>query len=179
MKKTSKLRVTGGNSGEFPAQMSSNAKMFPFDDVIMINIYLTRWRFVQIYLWNMILLHLLLLSVNRHTERFGRHSPSHQQLINLLANIIRYRVIFMKKIRVCLCFVVVLHGSISSIHFRITPLQLGHIPWYIMTSSNGDIFRVTGPLCREFTGHRWIPRTKASEAELWCFIWSAPEQTVE
>ena len=27
--------------------------------------------------------------------------------------------------------------------------------------------------------HRWIPHTKASGAELWCFIWSAPEQTVE
>ena len=24
------------------------------------------------------------------------------------------------------------------------------------TSSNGNIFRVTGPLCGEFTGHRWI-----------------------
>ena len=22
----------------------------------------------------------------------------------------------------------------------------------------------------EFTGHRWIPRTKASDAELWCFL---------
>ena len=27
----------------------------------------------------------------------------------------------------------------------------------MMTSSNGNIFRLTGPLCREFTGHRWIP----------------------
>ena len=27
----------------------------------------------------------------------------------------------------------------------------------LMTSSNGNIFRVTGPLCGEFTGHRWIP----------------------
>ena len=26
-----------------------------------------------------------------------------------------------------------------------------------MTSSNGNIFRVTGPLCGEFIGHRWIP----------------------
>ena len=33
----------------------------------------------------------------------------------------------------------------------------------MMTSSNGNIFRVTGPLCGEFTGHRWIPRTKASD----------------
>ena len=41
------------------------------------------------------------------------------------------------------------------------------------TSSNGNIFRVTGPLCREITGHRWIPLTKASDAELWCFLWSA------
>ena len=29
------------------------------------------------------------------------------------------------------------------------------------------------------TGHRWIPLTKASDAKLWCFIWSAAEQTVE
>ena len=26
------------------------------------------------------------------------------------------------------------------------------------------------PLCGEFTGHRWIPHTKASDAELWCFF---------
>ena len=44
-----------------------------------------------------------------------------------------------------------------------------------MTSSNGNIFRVTGHLCGEFTGPRWIPHTKASDAELWCFLWSAPE----
>ena len=43
----------------------------------------------------------------------------------------------------------------------------------MMTSSNGNIFRVTGHLCGEFTGVRWIPRTKASDAELWCFLWSA------
>ena len=30
----------------------------------------------------------------------------------------------------------------------------------MMTSSNGNIFRVTGHLCREFTGHRWIPHTQ-------------------
>ena len=41
----------------------------------------------------------------------------------------------------------------------------------MMTSSNGSIFRVTGPLC----GDRWILRTKASNAELWCFLWSMLE----
>ena len=40
-------------------------------------------------------------------------------------------------------------------------------------------FRVTVPLCGEFTGHRWIPLTKASDAELWCFLWSAPEHTFD
>ena len=43
----------------------------------------------------------------------------------------------------------------------------------MMTSSNGNIFRVTGHLCVEFTGHRWIPNTKASDAKLRCFLWSA------
>ena len=46
---------------------------------------------------------------------------------------------------------------------------------YMMTSSNGSIFHVTGHLCGEFTGPRWIPRTNASDAELWCFLWSASE----
>ena len=44
----------------------------------------------------------------------------------------------------------------------------------MMTSSNGNIFRVTGPFCGEFTFHRWIPLTKAGDAELWCILRSAP-----
>ena len=40
-------------------------------------------------------------------------------------------------------------------------------------------FRVTGPLCAEFTGDRWILLRKASDTELWCFLWSIPEQTLE
>ena len=40
----------------------------------------------------------------------------------------------------------------------------------MMTSLNGNIFRVTDHLCGEFTGHRWIPCTKASDSELWCFF---------
>ena len=62
---------------------------------------------------------------------------------------------------------------------------MGHIyigNWACSTTlpySNDDVikwklFRVTGPLCGEFTGHRWIPLTKASDAELWWFLWSAP-----
>ena len=48
-----------------------------------------------------------------------------------------------------------------------------------MTLSNEKLFRVTGPLWGEFTGHRWIPLTKASDAELRSFLWSTHEQTIE
>ena len=52
-------------------------------------------------------------------------------------------------------------------------LLFGFSP-FMMTSSNGNIFCVTGPLCGEFTGHRWLPLTKASDAELWYYLWSQP-----
>ena len=45
----------------------------------------------------------------------------------------------------------------------------------MMTSLNGNTFRVTGPLYGEFTGHRWILLTKASDTELWYFLWSEPK----
>ena len=47
-----------------------------------------------------------------------------------------------------------------------------------MMSSNGNIFRVTGPLWGESIDHRWIPLTKSGDVER-CFLWSAHEQTVE
>ena len=42
----------------------------------------------------------------------------------------------------------------------------------MMTSSNGNIPRITGPLWGESIGHRWIPLTKASDSELWCWKWN-------
>ena len=35
----------------------------------------------------------------------------------------------------------------------------------MMTSLNENIFRVTDPLCGEFTGDRWLPLTKDSDAK--------------
>ena len=40
-------------------------------------------------------------------------------------------------------------------------------------------FHVTDPLWGDSNGHRCIPFTKASDAGLWCFLYSAPEQTIE
>ena len=44
----------------------------------------------------------------------------------------------------------------------------------MMKSSNVNIFRVTGLLCAEFTGHQWIPHTRASDGELcaWTKGWA-------
>ena len=82
-------------------------------------------------------------------------------------------------------------SSKSKCLIQVLPLCFSDIPYFagsvygtamhvtqginMMTSSKGNIFRVTGHLCGEFTGDRWIPRTKASDAELWCFLWSASE----
>ena len=64
-----------------------------------------------------------------------------------------------------------LQFSVSvSIKKNISIMTIVGTPMIMMTSSNGNIFRVTGHLCGEFTGLRWIPRTKASDAELWCFL---------
>ena len=64
-----------------------------------------------------------------------------------------------------------------NLHLSIpTPIAASYL---MMTSSNGNIFCVTGPLRGGFTGYRWIPHTKASDAEVWGFLRSAPEEVVE
>ena len=42
-----------------------------------------------------------------------------------------------------------------------------------------ETFSSLPALCEDNFPHRWIPLTKASGADLWCFLWSAPEQTVQ
>ena len=37
-----------------------------------------------------------------------------------------------------------------------------------------EFLRDVGFLCWEFTGHRWVPLTKDTDAGLWCFLWAAP-----
>ena len=45
---------------------------------------------------------------------------------------------------------------------------------FMMLSTNGIIFRVTGPLCdRLIPPPPPPPPPKASDAKLWCFLWSA------
>ena len=53
----------------------------------------------------------------------------------------------------------ILYSSSSKAWFW-TFTESYHLPkltTVMMTPSNGKIFRITGPLCRELTGHGWIP----------------------
>ena len=58
-------------------------------------------------------------------------------------------------------------------------LQMLFVEADMMTSSNKNVFGVTGPLWGESIRHLRITLTKASDAELWYFFSSAPEQTFE
>ena len=66
-------------------------------------------------------------------------------------------------------------------HYDVFLGWMGNVTWQpllkppMMTSSHGNIFRAAGTLYGELTGHRWIPLTEASNAELWWFLLSAPE----
>ena len=64
----------------------------------------------------------------------------------------------------------------NSMHWIILSSNRGHVT---MTSFNGNNFCITGLLWWESTCHRWIPLTKASDAELWFFLRSPCQQTVE
>ena len=76
-------------------------------------------------------------------------------------------------------FIVEAKGLLKTISMYVSGFVMDVEGILMMTSSNGNIFCVTGPLRGESTGHRWIPLTKASDAELWYFLWSVPEQTAE
>ena len=66
------------------------------------------------------------------------------------------------------------------------PCPQSDIQKMMMTLSNGNIFRFTGRFVKgihrspvKSSGYRWIPLAKASDPELWCFLWCAHEQTAK
>ena len=65
-------------------------------------------------------------------------------------------------VRLCL-------GELSSIR----PARL------LLDNHHDDVIKwkhLTGPLGGEFTAHRWIPLTKASDVKIWCLLWSTPHE---
>ena len=90
--------------------------------------------------------------------------------------LLTYEVVLCKIMVFCVIFICVENAQFTSNVYMYTSLAQRHAlhlrstAFYMMTSSNGNIFRVTGPLCGEFACHRWMPLTKASDAKLWCFF---------
>ena len=119
-----------------------------------------------------------------------------EKLPQILRMLHTHIYIYIYIIFMCICiymYIYILTVQIHSLYGYIFPITIElvcttccrHLPinakhhhnpvWYIMmTSSSGNIFCVTGPLYGEFTSHRWFPLTKASDAGLWCFLWSSP-----
>ena len=63
-------------------------------------------------------------------------------------------------------------------------ILLCYVLCYVMLCYHDDVikwkhFPRNWPFVRGIHRSRWIPRTKASDAELWCLLWSAPELTIE
>ena len=64
----------------------------------------------------------------------------------------------------------------ENIHWQDQNVWKEYMSWYRvghfrMTSSHGNIFRITGHLCEEFTSHQWISLKKTNDVELWCFFY--------
>ena len=142
-----------------PHKWPVTRKMFPFDDVIMSN---DTWRhyntmcyaqcsafipLVKMVIKISFLSQIVILSYS--------HSRNSNTLIFSLLKIVSWLNSIKLIWTVYICIMSQRRRSLSS------PLM--------MMTSNGNIFRVTGPVCGEFTRHRWIPGTKASDAELLMF----------
>ena len=99
-------------------------------------------------------------------------------MMMMIMIILMMATMMIKRMHACFTYLCLIRNDlINMFKQNILPMEIMMI--IMMASSNGNISLVTGPLWGEFTGHRWIFITKASDAEFWCFLWSAPEQTVE
>ena len=48
------------------------------------------------------------------------------------------------------------------------PVCCSYIYQFMVTSANGEFFRITGPLWLESIGHWWVTLKNVGEVELWC-----------
>ena len=129
--------------------------------------YLIWWSTISGWniFWSSLSNSLSILSVNKHRLRlvFGSQIPLQRYLWNPLPY----------KLMRSFVWPVSAANMIFSSNTFLSRLAI------MMTLSNGNLFRVAGHLCGEFTGQRWISRTKASDAELLAFLWSALEPAVQ
>ena len=140
------------------------------DEFSWMKMYQFRWRFHPVLFP---INNIPLLAQIMAWRRSGDKPLSEPMMFNLLAHICVTRPQWVS-IQGLWQYPYETHLKLKSLK---SPLLLTYfsVAHSMMTSSNENSFRVTSPLCGEFTGHRWIPLTKANDAELWCFLWSVPE----
>ena len=145
-----------------PHEWPVTRKMFPFDDVIMCRWGLATWhiympaRWVESSLLVQVMSWCLFSSTINYTsdELLSRHRRwANISNLNQITNIFYQKFAF------------------ESVISQTSDILSG-------PETKWKHFCVTVPLWGECTGHRWIPLTKASDAEVWCFLWPAPEQTL-
>ena len=73
------------------------------------------------------------------------------------------------------------HDTDQTLHLHggAIPMMMWSNEIPMMMWSNENIFRIIGPFWGESTSDWWIPLTKANDTELWCFLWSVPDEMVE
>ena len=200
-KKTSKLRVTGlcaensSGIGEFPAQMASNAENVPIWWRHHVKSHLSNIQGPLLligitYTDGIDLIH---KSQNSpvpyppilHSEQKCAHFCSEWSIVGYGTGVfwdlwnwsIDYKITLNRffQFKLLIYFNIQLTTNGSELWYLYCQCywcsKQKTLPWIMMTSSNVHIFRVTGPLCGEFAGHRWIRLTKASDTELRCFLW--------
>ena len=119
----------------------------------------------------------------RHNERDGLSNRQHIEcLLNYITGCLGADQRKTSQLRVtCLC-----EGNPPVTDGLICPprthiISTGHYAFqsfaakFMMTSSNGNIFRVTGPLCGNSPVTGEFPAQRPVTGGLWCFLWFAPE----
>ena len=153
-KKTSKLRVTGlcvGNSSgpvNSPHKGPVTRKMFPFDDVIM--------KFAQ---WVKVIHHFLCAVVIKYHQMTLQGYTLQWCLIwGICCARRRYQG----------------HGESNYIPRILWDVITCTCSWYLLPwwRHQMETFSTLLAIC---AGNSPVPDTKASDAELWCFLWSASE----
>ena len=190
--KTSKLCITGLCAGISPGPVNSphigpvTRKMFPFDDVIMSHGH----HGVSIHHQMDRLFHYLFMLASKKTSKVCITGflwwESISQSTKFIFEITSPHSDALYKPNV----------KITSPHWNLTcpqwllPAFGRWVVWMLWTVSDWWIPLRKGlswwchqmetlprywPFVRGIHQSRWIPRTKASDVELWCFRWSAPE----
>ena len=129
-------------------------------------------------------LHTTLKNINICGKRMCWHLGIYHKLkcflIGILSENCNYIFVCSRSSRGCYQFIYIHSWTVLKIqdHFRYQTVP--NISKELNALHHDDVikwkrFPCYCPFVRELIGHRWIPRTKASDAELWCFLLSVLE----